>query len=276
MSEHDCGPPLSLDEAMQMQRERRSGANRFIGLCLEDPDDYSELSTAAYGPVTLVRVQNIADILEGVIPWSAIVLEVSRLTADARREMVRWFTGPVLLRSDLRISNVRETIRLAGLRPNAHLSLRRADGLASGIGRLTAHQSYVPAHATLVATLCPVVPIRVLDIVFAAVHVSARRSPVSALAQVCRTSIRTVEWKLKRCGVPPARRLLGGMLCLHAAWELDAHQSSIKVTASTLGFVSRASLGNFLRRHLDCSPTDVQRDNRFQEMLDRFVLQFSQ
>jgi AraC-like DNA-binding protein len=85
-----------------------------------------------------------------------------------------------------------------------------------------------------------------------------------------RMAARTLQRRLKVRGLPPAVRLLAWATALHATWHLEVNGESVKEAAAAAGFPTRASFTSFVRRHANCTVSELSRAGMFVRMLQFF------
>jgi AraC-like DNA-binding protein len=174
---------------------------------------------------------------------------------------------PAVVRFDLSRAGIRELLALPPRLANVRLSLRGFDDVVEDLAGELSTNRVPTAYLPIVEQLAPAAPSAIRDIVIGAIFVGRRRRSVAALADVCGVSRRTLEGRLSAVGDLGARALLGWMLALHAAWDLDVLSRTVKRAAVEAGFENRAAFSNYLKRHTAMSPLQLSRGRGFATLL---------
>jgi len=165
----------------------------------------------------------------------------------------------------------RQIIKLLHYLPQAEVLLDGYDDPLRGVIRAMDALPERQATQCMIGPLVASVSTTVSDIVAAAILGGHRRITVSVLAQICALPIRTLEWRLRACGAPEARRMLGWVLSLHVLWRLDMLRRTPKQVAAASGFRSAEAMSAFVGRQTGCRPRAVMASGGFERLLDACV-----
>jgi hypothetical protein len=182
---------------------------------------------------------------------------------------------PLLVHAELGRANAEMITRLGRQAPDSRVSLEGFDTLVDDIDAMLINPSETPAdHVVISCTIDGIDP-SIRDIMLCAAIAGKRRIVVTELARGCQCSVRHVEARLHRAGVPGPRRLLGLSLSLHTAWRLEVLEWSAKKTAGAAGLESLAALGGYVQRHSGSRPRALRRAGAFDALLHHFLRIFS-
>lgn len=206
----------------------------------------------------------------GII-WDLHAASVPALTAIVREALDSGrIVPPIFACVDLSEVGSHQLIQLARLIPCLRLSARGTDGFEDDIidwllmpDQPTAEQSIINRLATI-----SIVP-RVKLAIKAAVA-AKRRTHALAFATAIGVPLRTIERRLRAEGRFEAWRMIGWSTALHALWQLEIRQWSLKRVAASLGFSNAGAMGTHLQRHLGDRPRALLLHNSFDSLLDEY------
>ena len=113
------------------------------------------------------------------------------------------------------------------------------------------------------------VPERFRGIVVTAILAGTSRFSVRELAHRCDIGVRTLDWRLRSSPCSP-RKLLGWIMCLHAAWRLDVLGWTLKRVAAEAGFSDSAAVSDLMQRLAHIRPGALAHRGGFWKLLDDF------
>ena len=183
----------------------------------------------------------------------------------------------LILRGDLHDATARRVVTCAASLATTRISIRQRDQLAADVGAaVDSPRVYrTPPTLAVVAGL-RLSSLDVVDkIVVGGIIVGRTRITVKQLADLLCMPQRTLEWRLHQSRLPTARTLLAWSAAIHAVWYLEVLNWPMKRVATTQGFPSSDSLGNYLQHHMGERPTTLQRQFGFDALIQRFVARWT-
>jgi len=165
-------------------------------------------------------------------------------------------------------ANCRDLLAASVLGVRAELVIRPHEPYREAVGAALG-QSYVrSAGMTLLRRLLPRAPVLLHPFLTVAVFKPCRRG-VNDAAEWSGTRPRTLHWRLRQAGLPPAAAMLGSCRFLQAAWHLDVQNWTIKRVVAAMGLASGSSLTNLFHHYGRCTPSTLREQGGFPAMLER-------
>jgi hypothetical protein len=232
----------------------------------------------ALGRRMSVRVCERADVLRSMLAATDVRLVVAEL-----RDRVGTSVLPALVDAAARAESpalvarvsladaADDVMQLAGARVPARVSLREVspigDALTLALGGVHAPR----ADLVILERIGPLVPRALRAFLVLCAVAPSPRLHVGRAAMLLGVTPRTIEIRLAQAALPPAYRIIGWCVALHAAWQLDVLGQRPKQVAANLGFKSVAAAANLLARYCKASPTSLRIHGGFQVQLERFA-----
>jgi len=180
----------------------------------------------------------------------------------------------IVVRTTLTDAAAGDVIQCAVARIPAHVSIREAEPLASAMRDALGSGGERFAGMAIIERVGPSVPLRLRAFVVLCAAAPSPRLHVARAAVLLGIGRRTIESRLARAELPPAYRIIGWCVALHAAWQLDVLGRRPKQVAASFGFASGAALANLLARYCGCSATSLREHGAFSRQLERFAALF--
>lgn len=181
---------------------------------------------------------------------------------------------PLIIRTELRPTFVREVLRVIGGLQNVRLSLIGYDSLAAELLSLQSKQDQPCGDRPILTKIAGRLDPRIREIAVGAVAGSKGRIDVPNLARICGCSVRKLEWCTQQAGAPTPERLIGWATSLQILWRLETTNTPVKVAAREAGFADSSAFGNYMFRHAGVRPTAAMKHVGFWALLERFASQF--
>ncbi len=157
-----------------------------------------------------------------------------------------------VLRGSLAVGLVRLVRTIAPTSAKIRLSLRPLPIVTDLFDVLAG--SGVVADIPIIAGLSRLWPESAFPELIALVSCGSRRVGPVATAGACGCALRTLQWRLRTAGLPPASTLLGWMVTLHTMWRLEVLGWSLKRAASVAGMPDGRNLSEYVARHASARP----------------------
>lgn len=233
----------------------------------------------ALGRRTSVRLCERADALRAMLAAADVHLVVTELRDAVGASVIPVLTDAVsrgelpaiVVRESLADAAAGDVVRLAGARVPARLSLRGVAPIADALVAALGKQPDAGADLAILERVGPLVPFRTRAFLLVCAASPSPRLHVERASMLLGVARRTLENRLAAAGMPPAHRIVGWCVALHAAWRLDVLGHRPKRVAADLGFSSSAAIANLLARYCGCSPTSLRVHGGFQVQLERFA-----
>jgi len=203
---------------------------------------------------------DVAWVLLELDPTRSIDLEMLKRAIDCRRTQ-----ADALIRFELSRYACRIVLSILQIMPDATLSIRPFDSLELAVRSLANRSEGPSAHAHILRCIAPLAPSSVRDLFVTAALVASRRLSVAEFAHCLGYSERTVHARLASGRLPRPRQLIASMVALHSAWRLDRLGWAPKRAARAAGFTSQASFGNYLKRNVGATPSQLAETGGFDQ-----------
>lgn len=231
---------------------------------------------------TVVRVCERADTLRSFVAGAEVRVVVSELrdrvgtsvTPVLGEAAARALRPAIVVRTALTDAAAADVIRFAAARITARVSIREIEPLADALRDALGGRVEPRADLAILERVGPLVPRRLGSFVMLCAASPSPRLHVARAAALLGVGRRTIEGRLARAALPPAHRIIGWCVSLHAAWQLDVLDRRPKQVSAFLGFASGAALANVLARYCGCSATSLREHGGFQSQLERFAALF--
>ena len=206
-----------------------------------------------------------------------VVADAAALSASLSQSAMESLLAavPVVLRGTPTQSGAREILAAAGRLTRGRVSLVGFDDLRDDVAHMLTHPCYPGPELAALKACGSRLLASVRGIVVAAAVLARRRTHVSTLASACGISKRSVEYRLARAGMQPARTLLGWSVALHTVWSLDLLHWPLKRCAAAAGFTDAEGLSEYVRRHVGERPRRTCDEGGFAAALLRWQTLFS-
>jgi len=247
----------------------------LVGLVLDD-DDRAAIHRA-FGRRMPVRLCDRADALRSLLAGGGVRLVASELRDRAGASVIpvlgeaagRAEAPAIVARVALGDAAAADAIQLAVARVPARMSLRTVEPIGDALSAALGGEPR--ADAVILERVGPLVapPVRAFTVLCAVAP--SPRLHVERAASLLGVARRTLETRLAVAALPPAHRMIGWCVALHAVWRLDLLGRRPKQVAADLGFLSSAALANLLARYCRASPMSLREHGAFQAQLERFA-----
>ena len=177
----------------------------------------------------------------------------------------------VVARVSLADAAADDVIQLAAARVPARVSLRGVASLGDALTAALGGDREPSADLVILERIGPLVPRAVRAFLVLCAVAPSPRLHVGQAATLLGMTPRTIESRLAQAALPPAYRIIGWCVALHAAWQLDVLGRRPKQVAANLGFQSAAAAANLLARYCHASPSSLRVHGSFQVQLQRFA-----
>lgn len=226
-----------------------------------------------------VRVCERVDALRSMLAATDIRLVVTELrdrvgasVIPVLADIVARAESPVVVtRVSLSDAAADDVMQLAAARVPARVSLRGVAPLGDALTAALGGGREPRADLVILERIGSLVPRAVRAFLVLCAVAPSPRLHVGQAATLLRMTPRTIESRLAQAALPPAYRIIGWCVALHAAWQLDVLGRRPKQVAANLGFQSAAAAANLLARYCDASPTSLRVHGGFQAQLERFA-----
>lgn len=244
-------------------------------LLLRDPHDVAKVRASSLGPGGQDFAQHESHALAlwtprayDLVVWEPVSMDTDAL--DRALECCDRAPGTAfVLRGSLSAGLLRLVQRIAATSVRVRVSLRPVPIMMD----LRDHGAGVDpvADIPIIAGLTPYWPESAFPELVALVSCGSRRVNPATSAAVCGCALRTLQWRLRHAGLPPARTLLGWMLALQTLWRLDVLGWSLKRAASVAGMPDGRALSEYLMRHAAARPRELLHRGGFRATMERFA-----
>ena len=249
----------------------------MVAALLLDAGDRAEIErTSTHAPVRLCER---ADALRSLVAAGQVRFIVSELrdrvgasVIPVLGEAAAQGTRPtIVVRTALTDAAAGDVIQCAVARIPARVSIRKAESLAGAMRDALGSGGEGIADLAILERVGPSVPLQLRAFVVLCAAAPSPRLHVARAAQLLGVGRRTIESRLARAELPPAHRIIGWCVALHAAWQLDVLDRRPKQVAAAFGFASGAALANLVSRYCGCSATSLREHGAFRAQLERFA-----
>jgi len=249
-----------------------------IAAVLRDPGDRAAVCQAAGGArhvLFCADADQLATVaapggLTGIIvEWSGPLIDLESLVQGLKGQPD---PPPLVMYGPLTVAWARALLALARSGLDVRAVLRGFEELGPAARALCGTRPQPVADSVILRRVAPLLRGAARQLVVGAVVAGRRRIGVGGLATLCGLAVRTVERRLIQAHLPQAWRLLGWCTSLHALWDVDVLDWSVKRAARECGFRSSAALSTYVRRHTGATLTGLCELNGFSGLLDRFSM----
>lgn len=189
--------------------------------------------------------------LEGHRPLgrSIVLVDVSQLGRELIAAVQAWnssgHSSDVVARTILNPPMARDLLRAARRYPVSRVSLRHIHDICDAV------KAFDRRDVGQVTALCLNALAGVdesnAEVLLACLIAAESRRSVQWVADACRVSVRTLEWRARRAGLPPISVILRWAVVLHIAWLFDEGHVRKRV-ADEMGFSTVNALSTFTKR----------------------------
>ena len=226
-----------------------------------------------------VRVCERVDVLRSMLAATDVRLVITELRDRVGASVIplladvgaRAESPVVVARVSLAGAAADDVMQLAAARAPARVSLRGVASLGDALTAALGGDREPSADLVILERIGPLVPRAVRAFLVLCAVAPSPRLHVGQAATLLGMTPRTIESRLAQAALPPAYRIIGWCVALHAAWQLDVLGRRPKQVAANLGFQSAAAAANLLARYCHASPSSLRVHGSFQVQLQRFA-----